>query len=203
MATTSPDNIWTADNSDEYDLAVDLAATATSIQTALEKRANSYKGTSAQRVAFQSTARVGDLWQDTNGSQELYVWTGVWNKIPRKDVRIGFQTVGASLSTIGLPPAPTADSPVQIRTGFWHGDTTWHTTFLHEYVPLINFSPAFPSACLTVHITPIHVGSASAVSPNGPAIDNKSDSGFRAMYPRGTGGGAATNRAFFWTAFGY
>lgn len=203
MATTSPDNIWTPDNSDEYDLTVDLAAMATSVQTALEKRANSYKGTSAQRVAFQSSVRVGDLWQDTNGTQDLYVWTGTWNKIPRKVVQLGSQRVGSDLVNIGIPASPTADSDVQIRTGFWHGFTSWHTTFLNEYVPAINFSPSFPNACLSVLVQPIHSGAADARSANGVAVDIKSNSGFRAMYPRMSSGGAATERAFFWVAFGY
>lgn len=35
MATTSPDNIWTPDSGDDYALTVDLAATADTVQTAL------------------------------------------------------------------------------------------------------------------------------------------------------------------------
>jgi len=38
MATTSPDNIWTPDSGDDYALTVDLAATADTIQIALNNR---------------------------------------------------------------------------------------------------------------------------------------------------------------------
>ncbi len=83
MATTSPDNIWTQDSADNYDLVVDAAATATSIQTALVARANSYKGTTAQRTAFTATAPEGTTWADTNGDKILWikqgaVWVRVW-----------------------------------------------------------------------------------------------------------------------------
>lgn len=38
MATTSPDNIWTPDSGDDYALTVDLAATADTIQAALNSK---------------------------------------------------------------------------------------------------------------------------------------------------------------------
>lgn len=72
MATTSPDNIWTPNSDDQYSLVQDLATTATSVQTAFDRRANAYKGTSTQRQAFNN-APAGVMWQDTNGSQLLYV----------------------------------------------------------------------------------------------------------------------------------
>ena len=83
MATTSPDNIWTQDSADNYDLVVDAAATAASIQTALVARANSYKGTTAQLTAFTATAPEGTLWSDTNGEKVLWIkqgvsWVAVW-----------------------------------------------------------------------------------------------------------------------------
>lgn len=52
MATTSPDNIWTPDSGSNYDYVIDAGATATSVQNALTRRANSYTGTTAQRTAF-------------------------------------------------------------------------------------------------------------------------------------------------------
>ena len=83
MALTSPDNIWTQDSADGYDLVIDAAATAASIQTALVARANSYKGTTAQRTAFTATAPEGTLWSDTNGEKVLWIkqgasWVAVW-----------------------------------------------------------------------------------------------------------------------------
>ena len=83
MATTSPDNIWTPNSSEDYDYVIDAAATATSVQNALTKRANSYTGTTAQRDACTSTAPEGTLWSDTNGDKVLWIkqgasWQRVW-----------------------------------------------------------------------------------------------------------------------------
>lgn len=53
MATTSPDNIWTPDSGDDYALTVDLAATADTIQAALNAIPRNYRvGTDAQRLAL-------------------------------------------------------------------------------------------------------------------------------------------------------
>ena len=74
MATTG-NGVWTPDASSNYNLTTDLASMAASIDTALERRANSYKGTQAQRVAF-TTAPEGSIWVDTNGDQQLWVRRG-------------------------------------------------------------------------------------------------------------------------------
>lgn len=71
MATTSPDNLYSPDSSDPYALTQDLGAMQDSVQTALVRRANAYVGTSAQRNAF-TTAPVGTIWSDTNGSRLVY-----------------------------------------------------------------------------------------------------------------------------------
>lgn len=71
MATTSPDNLYSPDSSDPYALTQDLGAMQDSVQSALVRRANAYVGTSAQRNAF-TTAPVGTIWSDTNGSRLVY-----------------------------------------------------------------------------------------------------------------------------------
>lgn len=55
MAVTSPDNIWTPDNGDDYALTVDLARTADDIQDAL----NAVRGQSAPRIGTTGRARAG------------------------------------------------------------------------------------------------------------------------------------------------
>lgn len=75
MATTTPDNIRTPSPSDPYNLVADLAILGSDVQTALNRRANSYIGTSSQRVAF-TTAPEGVEWRDTNGSKLKYVRNG-------------------------------------------------------------------------------------------------------------------------------
>ena len=116
MATTSPDNIWTQDSADNYDLVIDAAATAASVQAALTARANSYKGTTAQRTAFTATAPEGTTWADTNGDKTLWIkqgasWQGVWsgaNTISIGGVRYQASGVFPSLPAYTL----TAAAPV-------------------------------------------------------------------------------------------
>jgi hypothetical protein len=63
MATTSPDNIWTPDSGDDYDLTTDLAATADTIQSALNNRIRLRRGTGAPSSGLGS---VGDAYLDEN-----------------------------------------------------------------------------------------------------------------------------------------
>ena len=82
MATTSPDNIWTPDSSEDYDYVIDAGATATSVQNALTRRANSYTGTTTERTAFTAAAPEGSLWSDTNGDKILWIKQGSsWSRI--------------------------------------------------------------------------------------------------------------------------
>ena len=72
MPTTANHAIWTPASESNYNLTTDLASMAASIDTAMVKSANAYKGTAAQRAAF-TAAPVGALWVDTNGTQQLWV----------------------------------------------------------------------------------------------------------------------------------
>lgn len=88
MPQTS-DGIVSPDDTDKYKLVPQLAALAETTQLALNKRANYYTGTTAQRTAFTSAAGEGVAWKDTNGTKSLYVkegtaWSLVW-PVPRYD----------------------------------------------------------------------------------------------------------------------
>lgn len=72
MATTSPDNLRTPNPGDAYNLTTDLATLASDVQGALNTRANVYRGSVGQRVAFTAAAQDGVLWQETSGDRELY-----------------------------------------------------------------------------------------------------------------------------------
>lgn len=72
MATTSPDNLFSPNPSDNYNLIADWATSMQSVQAALVQRANMYVGTSTQRTAFTS-APEGVHWQDTNGTKQEWV----------------------------------------------------------------------------------------------------------------------------------
>ena len=92
MATTTPDNLFTPNPSDNYNLLADWATSMQSVQAALAKRGNLYVGTAAQRAAFTSS-REGTHWQDTDGPK--YEWVrkaGVWR---------GANPLGGSVSVAG------------------------------------------------------------------------------------------------------
>ena len=106
MATTSPDNIWTQDSADNYDLVIDAAATAASVQAALTARANSYTGTTTQREAFTATAPEGTLWSDTNGDKILWIKQGAsWQRVwPTDDTGWVNVPLRSGISSQGLTP---------------------------------------------------------------------------------------------------
>lgn len=75
---TTPDNIWTPDSTDDYDLTIDWAATADDIQAALTKRANYGVGTTTQRNAALTLMPNGAQWYDTTLSYEYRKVSGAW-----------------------------------------------------------------------------------------------------------------------------
>lgn len=75
MPTTTPDTLRSPNPSDPYNLVADLAIMQSDNQAALNRRANTYIGTSSQRTAFTSAAN-GTHWQDTNGNQWEWVRLG-------------------------------------------------------------------------------------------------------------------------------
>ena len=107
---TTPDNIWTPDQGDDFALTTDLAATAESIQLALNRRANAYTGTTSQRVAAQDLP-VGTTWTDTDGSFGTWVMReSGWGPAPGSIITVasraeadavvdGLKTGGIDLST--------------------------------------------------------------------------------------------------------
>ena len=110
---TTPDNIWTPDQGDDFALTTDLAATAESIQLALNRRANAYTGTTSQRVAAQDLP-VGSTWTDTDGSFGTWVMReSGWGPAPGSIITVasraeadavvdGLKTGGIDLSTFPL-----------------------------------------------------------------------------------------------------
>lgn len=80
MASTSPDNIFSPDKGQAFTLTDDLQQTAESVQTALNKRANLYVGTSSEREAA-STLPNGSHWKDTDGIGMLWK-RGLSNWVP-------------------------------------------------------------------------------------------------------------------------
>lgn len=111
MATTSPDNLFSPNPSDNYNLIADWATSMQSVQAALVKRGNMYVGTSAQRTAFTS-APEGVHWQDTNGTKYEYVRkSGVW--------AVSVPVVSGSRSGVSVPANTVTSVDVTLPTGFF------------------------------------------------------------------------------------
>ena len=86
MATTVPDGIWTPDDSTAYNLPVDLAAMADTVQAALvgvrSERAGfnqQFYGPAAGRTALTGV-KPGDTYQEADGSKIQWVQStgGLW-----------------------------------------------------------------------------------------------------------------------------
>lgn len=80
MASTSPDNIFSPNGGQLWNLTSDWQQTAESVQTALNKvrdeitpGARAFSGSSAERMDFLPLAQEGDSWQDTEGGWARYV----------------------------------------------------------------------------------------------------------------------------------
>lgn len=86
MATTVPDGIWTPDDSTAYNLPVDLAAMADTVQTGLNdvrgeitSQNQQFYGPAAGRTALTGV-KPGDTYQEADGSKIQWVQTtgGLW-----------------------------------------------------------------------------------------------------------------------------
>lgn len=72
MPIVTADGITTPDYNSSGDIVPALTTMGATIQTALDTRANSYRGTSSEREAFRTAAPEGTLWADTNGPKVLW-----------------------------------------------------------------------------------------------------------------------------------
>jgi len=77
MATTSPDNLFSPDGPNAYNLTVDLAAMQSSVQTALSGFGGR-KGTTAQRNAYLPLASNGEFYLDTSQGVTYQKISGAW-----------------------------------------------------------------------------------------------------------------------------
>lgn len=79
MATTTPDSIFSPDAASQFALPTDLAAMATSMQSALIKRSWYYVGTDAQRLALSGTElRNGIVFEDVSTGEMWQYKAGAW-----------------------------------------------------------------------------------------------------------------------------
>lgn len=82
MAIITPNGITTPSGTDLVKIVVDLSAMATSIDSALNKRANHFIGSSSERISSLSSLPNGTFWSDTPGTGATWVkYSGLWQPI--------------------------------------------------------------------------------------------------------------------------
>lgn len=207
MALTTPDNIRTPNLPDDFNLVTDLGVLANSVQAALLKRANSYKGTSAARQAFKTAtpgAAQGDSWQDTDSSKQMYVFLdGDWVQHRRRDPKVYLQTQGTSLPVVkpAQPGEVSPESDVSFRSGYMHTITTYSASENLNFVR-VNFGTWFPTAVMSVVITPLRGTNMTTAPKFTYALDTMTREEFRVAYPLLTGPGPH-EVGFTWMAMGF
>lgn len=122
---TTPDELPTPDLGGAYNFVSDIQTLAESVQNTFIKRANSYTGTSAQRVAFTASAPLGALWSDTDGDQLVWKKTsGGWETVGGGDEAVRKFATKALLDAWSAPDGTiayvTADNAHYVRAaGAW------------------------------------------------------------------------------------
>lgn len=94
MAVETSDGIVSPESTDEYALVADLSALAESAQVVINKRANAYIGTQADRIAATNDVAEGVLWKDTTGSGGLWSkqgsgWALIWPTPASRQLVVG------------------------------------------------------------------------------------------------------------------
>lgn len=120
MTTTSPDAIPAPDLPGPYAPIQAFNNLATATQTALNRRANTYKGTSSERLAF-TTGQTGVLWKDTDGAKKLWAWSGtVWELVvPDPPARVRVASGSETLPSV--PANTTISHSVTLPPGVFTG----------------------------------------------------------------------------------
>lgn len=80
MPATSPDNLVTPEGGDPFLWYSQLASLATDVQNALTRRANAYRGTTAQMNALP-TPPVGSLFYNTSTASLMVYRSGNWEAV--------------------------------------------------------------------------------------------------------------------------
>ena len=154
---TSAGGIITPNDGDGYDLTVDLAAMANSIDSAIANNGPLRKGTVAQRTSTTGLAD-GTLWQDTDGIKMIWRWdsTVAGNWAPA--VKHWSGTTAQRTSFLASAPAgftwlDTSTNLEWIKIGTaWRGKSpiTGSVTFGASNGETLRETVTFPSGYFTV-----------------------------------------------------
>jgi len=113
MALT-PRGIFSPDSTDGYDVTVDWAATADSIESALDQASNYGVGTTSERTAALAGLPNGAKWYDTTLSAEYRKIAGVWDTVTPFAQAAGFFWGGAGPTSITFPAGRFTVTPIII-----------------------------------------------------------------------------------------
>lgn len=120
MATTQPDNIWSPDGSDPYELSLTLSTMADSIQDALTEKANYGVGTSAEMNAALDRFPNGAVWFNTTDNTEYRKDSGTWASPPKWQAGQATITVAtggtAGTTTVNFAPGRFSSPPSVVAT---------------------------------------------------------------------------------------
>lgn len=72
MPTTTPSGLVFPAGNEPADSASAIEALANSVQLALNRQANAYRGTRAERQAHTANAKQGDLWSESDYTQQMF-----------------------------------------------------------------------------------------------------------------------------------
>lgn len=147
MVTTSPDNLWSPNASDPYNLTTDLAAMQTSVQAALTNRPKTYRTglTDAQRIALPSGERFEGLRVRTTDTKADWLYTGgAWvregalflaTRKGTQSLSSGWNVVGGGYGTPVINEVGTwASGALTISTtGYYHISSTAVLTSASTY----------------------------------------------------------------------
>lgn len=199
MVTTSPDNLWSPNATDPYNLTTDLAAMQTSVQNALTNRPRTYRTdlTDAQRLALSGSELFEGLRVRVTDTKVDWVYTsGSWSREGSGPVAHNTNP-GAGIAGVTVPTsAISLPQGLQVKTGMVTSIPS--PQFGNEYMPRVVFAQPFPNALLSISV--FQVGTDGATPYANFATDDAKKDGFRLFY---VGTSTTTKRSFLWTAFGY
>lgn len=122
MATTNPDEIWTPDSGDDYALTTDLAATADTVQIALNKYKNLFYGTNTERTNFTGPLRKeGVFWYVPSTGYMWQFLSGDWVNLG------GYQPWTTLVAASGWTAGTGLNAPQVMKVG----NTVWYRGSLY------------------------------------------------------------------------
>lgn len=141
MATTSPDNIWTPDAGDLYDLSIDLAATADSVQDALLRYRGLRVMTNAQRLALAGANLFDGLHVYTTDTDRYWIYvSGAWVDEGPRDT--GWTTVPLA-SGFTVVSGRTPQVKVIGKVAYWRGQVQGTTSSSNPIMVAAGGVPGF------------------------------------------------------------